>query len=134
MFSEEDAVKVLQTNKLNPEIHQYGNRKTIVAKLHDGYSLTVRQDSANPESLCAYFKRSANVLVSWNKVNQESLVLAIRHIKEIVGLTTKPNKWLLALGIAVFLSSLGGASFIISARLTSCKNQSYLELPLQRFE
>lgn len=78
MPSIETAVNLLKSQNLSPVIRTIGGDSSVVAKLIDDYTLTIRELKTKPGYFYANLK-NGDVLVQWNELDEGSLPLAVDY-------------------------------------------------------
>jgi hypothetical protein len=85
MLSEEEAISILELNQVTIKTVKFGSQTHIKAKLSHDYSFHVKPDESKPGYLLAYLNNSnSGVLATWNEINDKSLALAIKNVKELL--------------------------------------------------
>ncbi|WP_193200378.1 hypothetical protein [Nostoc sp. MG11] len=125
----EDAVNILKSNGLQPNIRRLGSRKTLITKLVDGYSLLIEEDKTSPGHLCAYLKSDERGTITiWHEISHKSFVLTIKYIQEQLGIASKRKlfgqPWSIVAAAAVVGFALIGMSYLlVSSKLAQCNTQ-----------
>ncbi|MBD2608113.1 hypothetical protein H6G81_27255 [Scytonema hofmannii FACHB-248] len=123
----EDAINLLESNGMKPNIRQLGSQKTLITKLVDGYSLMIEEDKSSPGYLCAYLKSSERGTITiWHEISYKSLTSAIKYIQEQLGIASRKKLfgeyWTVV--VAVVSLALAGTSYLlVSNKLTQCNTQ-----------
>lgn len=134
MLSEEEAIIILESNNMKPNIRQLGSQKNLITKLMNGYSFIVTQDESHSGYLCAFLNHPQNgVLITWNEIDHQSLSLAIKNVQELLKIKSKSKfineRQFLIIAITL-LSVLIGAGYIVGTTVVSYCNSQRPETPL----
>ncbi|MDZ8258940.1 hypothetical protein [Nostoc sp. ChiQUE01b] len=124
----EDAIKILQSNGLQTNTRRLGSKKTLIAKLVDGYSLMIEDDKSSPGYLCAYLKSDERgVITIWHEITRKSLALAIKYIQEQLGIASKQKpfgeRWNIVAAAVVSLALVGTSYVLVSNKVAECNTQ-----------
>ncbi|GAA6619259.1 hypothetical protein [Scytonema sp. NUACC26] len=128
MLSEKEAIAILEENNMKPSTIQQQGRKTLVAKLTNGYSFIIKKDESMPRYLCAYLNSNKNGdLMTWNRLEKNSLLLAIKSVHEFLGIQpqwkVESDRLMTPITIA-FLSLLISTGYLFGSKLAYCNAQN----------
>ncbi len=127
-MQEEKVIELLKANKLNPSKRTLGGKLSIVSKLVEDYTFTVRPHKYKPGLLSANLKKG-DVLAIWDELDENSLPHAVDYVRQVTQLDIQPKqKQPLFNPTVIFLSSViaffglavGGGLYLTS---NSCKYQ-----------
>lgn len=124
----EDAINLLESNGMKPNIRQLGSQKTLIIKLVDGYSLMIEEDKSSPGYLCAYLKSSERGTITiWHEISYKSLTSAIKYIQEQLGIDSRKKifgeYWTVVAAAVVSLALAGTSYLLVSNKLVQCNTQ-----------
>jgi hypothetical protein len=86
MLSEKEVISILKSNQMIPKVRRLG----ITVKLINGYSFIIRPDDSKPGYLCACLNHNeSGVVTTWNEINYNSLVLAIKYVQALLNIKTQ---------------------------------------------
>lgn len=129
MLSEQEAASILQSNNMNPSTLQLQGKRTLVAKLINSYSFIIKRDESTPGCLCACLNhQKSGDLITWNRIDKDSLLLAIKNVQEFLGL--KP-RWKIEIDRSMATLTVAFLSLLISIGYTFGSKLAYCSAQLQ---